>query len=271
MRTPQVALACLLAASAAAQDGGRPEGEGAAQRDAVARAALARDLLRASAREYECRFDGAPCGRVLLRQEKVRDEEGRTLLRFTDTVRLEGDGGPVELRFVTDCAPDGWLTPARLRAERSGGPEDPLYPLEASCSGNRIAGSRGGRPFQREAPPPYLTEFTLLRFVTLLPLEAGSELRCATLETANLRLQRDQVLRCAGPEELQAGPGRRAAWRFEVAGADGVVGSFWVGEDRALLRAAFRGRLEWVAVETGGGGVPEPEKDSLPDGDPRLQ
>jgi len=195
---------------------------------------------------YDVLLGGRRAVRWTFRNERVK-REGRDflLLKVSFVERDKGDdpdgGFSVDL-ITTDlderteeylCEIERTLAPSEVRT----GPAAP--DLKGDFRGGRTKVRLNGQVL--EAPAGGVLGGRPTHVAALMPFEKGAELAFHRVHTPALRLEESR-LRCEGVGEIEIGGKKLKAWRFDdlAPGMDGSGKprfSYWIGQDRRLLRA----------------------------------
>jgi hypothetical protein len=247
MRSQVAVLSLCLLAWAAGRSSAAPATRPATRPAAAGRAAADLPNTWAGA-TYDYTYRTV-AGKARMRNERVR-LDGREVLKLTDEIFLVApDGRKVRMTYVTWCEADRMLTPIRITGSgkaEGGGADKEMGDLEIRFQKGKAAGTLRGKALSIDVSQPVVTELTLFRLVTLMPLKKGAELSFNGMQSTEARFHGKQTLRCAGKERIKIAGREYEAWRFDHAGAGTLGSTYWVNRDGFFLRALLDGVKEWV-------------------------
>jgi hypothetical protein len=183
-------------------------------------------------------------GSLELKNEIV-DHEGKKVLRFTDSYDVKrvllpkGREPYIDAKYVALCQLDRYFTPISVKSE--GRHYDRLKcPIDHRLVGGNWFGKYwvAGKleESQRKVEPPLVLDLALSRIAATMPFMPGTALKFAFVSTEG-DPETDHVLRCLGHESVEIGNTRFNAWKFEHPKDTLRTDTFWISEDRRLLKA----------------------------------
>jgi hypothetical protein len=168
-------------------------------------------------------------GRVVLKTEVADDA-----ILLTDHMEIEFRGEKLTLDLAHRCRKDNFLSPVRIESKGEGDDEFGTFVATIDEEGATIRSD--GRERKMELPENVVTFSAFFRLVTLLPRQEGTRISFPYwLESGELNLKKDFMVKCMGPDIVQWGPEGVTCTKFRLTG-NGIQPAFYWVDDNGVLR-----------------------------------
>jgi hypothetical protein len=191
------------------------------------------DCLTFGTRTYAVRRDGTALGTLTF---KTTLDGSRVVLDDT----LKADDPKMELRFRQTCEPDAYLNPVSLEITGEGSEK---LSIKAAVKDGKAACTivRGEEKAEREEAlgARAISHLALLRVACFLEAKEGVELAFDLLDSEDVKIKKDRVIKYGGKEKITVGGKEREAVRWSI--QDGAhEDAVWV-DDGVAVKASMHG------------------------------